>query len=252
MLDLSLLNRLRAMKLRSFVVLPFLSLSVARVLAQTAVQADGRADAAHALAAQLYGKVDGDIYTSATGLFKVKIPVLPQLGGAISDTPNIVTFDDDYSVHTSLGAFPLSREVKWEYEARGPKDFLVYFFTSFVMPDFRTRFPGAHTEESAVFLPKFQDGAGALLIFALLPGGSFFEQRVTISTSMPPAVAKRGNLCFVKDGCFFVISTELAERVIERSTYKKTVEEENAILRERLLNLVEKMQFIPPPPAGKS
>jgi hypothetical protein len=238
------------MKLCVFLVLPVLSLGLSQLSAQTVAPAVDRPDTAPSSAAQLYGKIDGDSYTSATGLFKIKIPVLPQLGGGISDTSSIVTFDDDYSIHTSIGAFPLSREVKWEYEARGAKDFLVYFFSSFVMPDFATRFPGAHPEENAVFLPKYQDGA--LLIFTLLPGGSFFEQRVTLSTSLPPAVAKRGNLCFVKNGCFFVISTELSERVTERSSYKKTAEEENAILRARLLSLVEKMQFIPPPPEGKS
>jgi hypothetical protein len=238
------------MKLRVFLVLPVLSLGLSRLSAQTAAPAADQPAAAPSYPTQLYGRIDGDNYVSATGAFKVKIPVLPQLGGSISDTSSIVTFDDDYSIHISIGAFPLSREVKWEYEARGAKDFLVYFFSSFVMPDFVTRFPGAHTEENAVFLPKYQDGA--LLIFALLPGGSFFEQRVTLSTSLAPAVAKRGNLCFVKNNCFFVISTELSERVLERSTYKKTVEEENTILRERLLGLVEKMQFLSLPPEQKN
>ena len=65
-------------------------------------------------------------------------------------------------------------------------------------------------------------------------------------------VAKRGNLCFVKSNCVFVVSTELSERVLERSTYHKTVEEENAILRQRLLDLVEKMQFTQPAPEPKS
>lgn len=246
---LSMLIPSWSMKLRASPVLLVFSLGVSQVSAQTAAPTGDQPVASQAPLAQLYGKVDGDFYTSATGLFKMKIPVLPHLGGALSDTPNIVTFDDDYSVHTSVGAFPLAREVKWEYEVRGPKDFLVYFFTSFVMPDFVARFPGAHAEENAAFLPKYQDGA--LLIYTLLPGGSFFDQRVTLSASLPPAVAKRGNLCFVKNGCFFVISTELAERVLERSTYRKSVEEENAILRQRLLNLVETMQFIPPPPEAK-
>lgn len=242
---LSLLSYLRSMKLRALPVLLTFSLGLPQVVAQTPVQPA----ASRSPSAPLYGKIDGDVYASATGRFKIKIPVLAELGGAVTDTPNIVTFDDDYSIHTSVGAFPLSREVKWEYEARGPKDFLVYFFTSFVLPDFANRFPGAHAEENAVYLPKYQDGA--LLIYILLPGGSFFEQRVRLSASLPPAVAKRGNLCFVKDGSFFVLSTELAERVLERSTYKKTPAEEDAILRERLLKLAGTMQFIPPPPEAK-
>ena len=118
------------------------------------------------------------------------------------------------------------------------------------MPDFVARSPAAQMEQDASFLPKCEDGA--MLIFTLLPGGSFFEQRVALSSSLSPAVAKRGNLCFVKNGYVFIISTELAERVLERSTYKKTPEEENAILRQQLLDLVAKMQFPEVQPAVKN
>ena len=216
----------------------------------TALQPGSDATTALAPPPQIYGKVEGDYYTSPTGIYKVRIPVLPQLGGSISDTPNVATFDDDFSTHISIGAFLLSRELKWEYDTRGAKDFLVYFFTSLVMPDFAARFPGSKMEDNAAFLPKFQDGS--LLIFTLLPGGSFFAQRVTLGSAAEPLVAKRGNLCFVKYNCVFVVSTELAERVLEHSTYQKTIEEENTTLRQRLLDLVGKMQFTQPPPETKN
>jgi hypothetical protein len=216
----------------------------------TALQPGSDATTALAPPPQIYGKVEGDYYTSPTGIYKVRIPVLPQLGGSISDTPNVATFDDDFSTHISIGAFPLSRELKWEYDTRGAKDFLVYFFTSLVMPDFAARFPGSKMEDNAAFLPKFQDGS--LLIFTLLPGGSFFAQRVTLGSAAEPLVAKRGNLCFVKYNCVFVVSTELSERVLEHSTYHKTTEEENATLRQRLLDIVGKMQFTQPPPETKN
>ena len=56
-------------------------------------------------------------------------------------------------------------------------------------------------------------------------------------------IAKRGNLLFVKNGHIFVVSTELAERVIEGKAYKKTTAEEDDILRQRLNEIVDKIQF---------
>jgi len=64
-----------------------------------------------------------------------------------------------------------------------------------------------------------------------------------------PPVAKRGNVVFVKNGFTIVISTELSERITEGSQYKKTPEEENQILRNRLVEVVKKMQFSKPPAA---
>ena len=50
----------------------------------------------------LEGKIEGKSYVSPTGTFKVVIPVLPELGGDITDTPNVVTFQDDFNVHVSI------------------------------------------------------------------------------------------------------------------------------------------------------
>lgn len=239
----------RSMRLRACFFFIAASFGVSGLSAQTASQTPADVPAPKNLAPQIYGKIEGDSYITPSGVFKIKIPVLAELGGNISDTPNVVTFDDEYSTHVSIGAFPLSRELKWELDTRGTKEFLIYFFTSFVMPDFAQRFPGATMEDNAAYLPKFQDGS--LMIFTLLPGGSFFAQRVTLGEQREPIVAKRGNICFVKYNYVFVISSELAERVLERSTFHKTIEEENAILRQRLLDLVGKIQFIQPPPEAK-
>ena len=70
-----------------------------------------------------------------------------------------------------------------------------------------------------------------------------FAARIVISTSVEPPVAKRGNLLFVKNGYVFVLSIELAEKVIERSAYDKTVADEDALLRQRLLGLLGKISF---------
>jgi hypothetical protein len=238
------------MKFPVFSILLAVNLCLAHLAAQTAPQSGGTPPASSTPPPQIYGKVESGYYTSPTGLYKLKIPVLPELGGGLSDTPNVVTFDDDFNTHISIGAFALSRELKWEFETRGAKDFLIYFFVNIVMPDFATRFPGATMEDNGAFLPKFQDGS--MMIFTLLPGGSVFAQRVTLGTTREPVVAKRGNLCFVKYNHVLVISTELAERVLERSTYHKTIEEENAMLRARLLDIVGKMQFTAPPPETKN
>ena len=62
-------------------------------------------------------------------------------------------------------------------------------------------------------------------------------------------MAKRGNLLFVRNGHIFVISIELAERVIEGRSYNKTTAEEDEILRNRLTDIVSKITFAQPPVA---
>src|SRR5687768_17886292 len=106
----------------------------------------------------LEGKIEGKTYVSPTGLFKVVIPVLPELGGEITDTPNVVTFQDDFTVHVSIAAFPQDATQRWELSTRGLKDYLIYFFSNFVLSDFRQTFEGVQIE-SAKFLPGMMDGA---------------------------------------------------------------------------------------------
>jgi hypothetical protein len=192
-------------------------------------------------APSLAGKVDGKIYVSPTGVFKVTIPVLPELGGEITDTPNVVTFQDAFNVHISIAAFPQDATQRWENSTRGIKDYLIYFFSNFVLSDFKQAFEGVQIE-SAKFIPATLDGS--LITYILIPGGTMFANKVpALGTDGRIPIAKRGNLLFVKNGHIFVISVELAERVIEGRTYKKTTAEEDDILRQRLNDVVAKIQF---------
>jgi hypothetical protein len=63
-------------------------------------------------------------------------------------------------------------------------------------------------------------------------------------------VAKRGNLLFMRAGHVFVLSMELAERALERRTYAKITEEEDELLRRRLLELYGRISFTAAAPAA--
>lgn len=194
----------------------------------------------------LLGRVEGNLYTAPSGAFKVTIPVLPELGGTISDTENVVTFQDDFNTHISIAAFAQDATQRWELSSRGLKDYLVYFFSNFVLSDFKQAFEGVQIE-SAKFVPALQEGS--LITYILIPGGTMFASKiVSMGTDDKPPVAKRGNLLFVKNGHIFVISIELAERIIEGRAYKKTAAEEDEILRNRLIDVVSRIQL--PRPAA--
>jgi hypothetical protein len=195
----------------------------------------------------LLGTIDKGVYISPTGSFKIEIPVLPELGGAVRDTKNVVTFRDGFGLQISIGAFVHDATLRWQLSTRGTKDYLIYFFSSYVLPDFR-QFCPATSMESAGYSPDLMDGS--LFTFILLPGGSVFADQLPFAPAgAPPPVAKRGNMLFVKNGITFVISTELSERVTEGSRYTKTTQEENETLRKRLQNIAANMTFTPPPAA---
>ena len=197
----------------------------------------------------LLGRIDGDIYVSPTGAFTVRVPVLPDLGGSIADTENVVTFRDTYTTHISLAAFPQDATQRWLLSTSTPKEYLKSFFEKYVLRDFAQNFKNAQIETNARFLPGIFDGA--FIAYVLLPGGSMFTDRVEqVSDTKPPPVAKRGNMIFVKNGFVFIISTELAERVTEGSAYKKTAEEEDIILRKRLVDFAQQIVFLKPTPAA--
>jgi hypothetical protein len=225
--------------------LPFTTLfaALATLLCVNSVALRAQADVAgpaNELPPTMLGRVEGRTYISPTGAFKVSIPVLPELGGTITDTENVVTFQDDFNIHISIAAFPQDATQRWEMSTRGLKDYLVYFFTNYVLSDFRQTFPDASIE-SAKFVPSVLDGS--LITYILLPGGSMFMDKIPMLVGGPPPVAKRGNQLFVKNGYIFVISIELTERVLERSTYKKTAAEEDELLRQRLNEVIVRLQF---------
>jgi hypothetical protein len=228
--------------MRRFPLAVFIALSVPALLC-----AQGEPEPAPE-AMPLVGRVEGRTYFSPTGAFKVAIPVLPELGGTITDTDNVVTFQDDFNTHISIASFPQDATQRWEMSTRGLKDYLVYFFSNYVLGDFRQSFPDASIE-SAKFVPSALDGS--LITYILLPGGSMFMEKIPMIAGGPMPVAKRGNQLFVKNGHIFVISIELTERVLERTTYKKTAAEEDELLRQRLAEVVVRLQFTKPAGAAK-
>jgi hypothetical protein len=192
--------------------------------------------------AMMAGRLEGDTYISPTGEFKIPVPVLPELGGTITDTDSVVTFSDRYDTHISIACFELDAAQKWELDTRSLRDYLLYFFDTYVLADFQSRFPKSSIE-SARFLPDLL--GGTMITFALLPGGSDFEARNSVSSesAQAPVVAKRGTALFVRKSHIYVISTELAERATQRSTYNRTVDQENQLLSQRLTTLANRIVF---------
>ena len=199
----------------------------------------------------LLGHVEGNTYFLGNGAFKIDIPVLPKLGGTITDTIDVVTFEDTYSTHISIAAFPQDATQRWELSTRGSKDYLIYFFSNFVLRDFKQAYQGVTVENRFEYLPGLFDGG--LTTFVLMPGGSMFADKVPVlAPDAKPPVAKRGNLLFVKNGFIYVISIELAERVLEGSAYRKTSDQEDTILHNRLLDVAGKIAFAMPAPPPAS
>ena len=199
----------------------------------------------------LYGTLKRDLYTAPGGIYAVKVPVLPELGGEITDTDSVVTFDDNVSTHISLASFTLDMSQRWDQGEKGVKDYLAYFYVTYVLSDFQTRFPGSRAE-ATLFVPELM--GGGLMGFALLPGGSAFANQLANSVvpDEPAPVAKRGNLLFIRADRIYIISIELAERVTQKKFFQKTPEEENTILRERLIQFVGRIQFPVQKPARKN
>jgi hypothetical protein len=191
----------------------------------------------------LVGHVEGNVYVSPTGAFRVQVPVLGELGGRVIDNRNAVTFQDNFNVFITIAAFQMDATQRWELSTRGQKDYLIYFFTNLVMPDFQQTFPGSRVE-SARFVSSLGDGA--LIAYTLMPGGSMFADKLPfVGNEEVVRDAKRGNLVCARNGWVFVFSIELAERVLERATYQKSTAEEDQILRQRLLDLYGKTEFTP-------
>lgn len=213
------------------------------LLAVPASLAFGAADATTGL----QGRIEGRSYVSPTGTFKVTIPVLPELGGQITDTPNVVTFEDAFNTHITIAAFPQDATQRWEFSTRGMKDYLIYFFSNFVLADFKQSFEGVKIE-SAKFGALAGLPEGALISYIIIPGGTMFGDKIPqYGGDDRVLLAKRGNLLFVKNAHTFVVSIELAERVIEGRAYKKTIGEEDEILRTRLTDILGRIQFAKPP-----
>ena len=199
-------------------------------------------------ASRLVGRVEDGMYAAAKGAYRIPIPVLPELGGTISDTPTSVTFEDAYTTHISIAAVPQDPTQRWQLSTRGTKDYLIYFFTEFVLRDFKRVFGDVRVGSTGIYLPHLLDGA--FMTTVLIPGGSMFANRLeVVALDRAPPVAKRGNLIFVKNGLIFVVSIELAERVLEGGAYSRTPDEEDAILKRRLIETASRIEFPKRPPS---
>ena len=198
----------------------------------------------------LAGAIQGNRYVAPTGAYSVEIPIYPELGGSITDTPYVVTFQDSYTTHISIAAFPQDATERWKLETNGPKEYLKDFFVHFVVRDFVRSNKHAKVQENARFVPGILNGA--FIAYILLPGGSmFFNSNYAIAANSAIPTAKRGNMIFVKNGYLYVLSTELAEKATEGTAYHLTEKEEDEILRERLIDVTRKMQFAPAATAAK-
>jgi len=196
---------------------------------------------------KLNGVVVANRYISPTTAFDIEIPVMRELGGVVhSDTANVVTFEDTFGTYITVGAFKQDASQKWELSTRGVKDYLIYFFGSIVLPDFKQVFNGT-VLESATFSPTFMDGT--VFTFVLLPGGSVVQPVNPFPTGGPKPVAKRGNALFTRNGYTFLVSTELGERITEGKYFGKTTAEEDQILKQRLVKIISRMSFPKPAPS---
>jgi hypothetical protein len=195
----------------------------------------------------LYGHIEDNYYYSAHGNYRVPVLVLSDLGGTITDTQDSVFFQDDFNTYVTISAIPLDTSQRLNLGLWGIKGYLQYYFMSQVAAEFNHVYPGTKIESNGRYLPDAF--GGALITYALIPAGSMFAHHVIDLLNRPPPVAKRGCLEFLQDGYCYVITSELAERITEGSAYSMSQDEEELLLRSRLLNIAQKIQFFPQPAA---
>ena len=179
----------------------------------------------------LYGSVEDNRYLSPSGEYSITLPMQIETGGSLVDTPEVVTLQNELGLHLSL---------KRQDENLGRRDFLAGFFRSQVQPQFTQRFKGSTIESARFSADLF---GGALFVYNLLPGGSMFGDRAPAHEGRAPPIAKRGNLLFLHNNHIYVVSMELSEKVLDPDGFTATVEEQDAILQKRLMDLVGRMSF---------
>ena len=195
----------------------------------------------------LQGSIDdNNYYTSPGGHYRIPVPVLAELGGSVEDSMTVTDFRDGYGTHVLIASLPLEPALRARLDTSSKKDFLTWFYAQQVQAEYQRSYPGAKTE-AARFIPGLQDGT--LFATILLPQGSAFRDLLFLKESEEEPAAKRGSFIFVKNDRLFIVTTELYERILKRDSFKKTPEEEDAILRERLMELLGKMTFPATAPA---
>jgi len=196
----------------------------------------------------LVGRIEVNTYIPPSETFRIPIPVMQELGGNITDSDHLVTFEDTFLTHLTIANFPLDPTQRWTLSTDGPRSYLISFFEKYVIRNYREAFKEVHVEENARFLPTMY--GGSFIAYLTIPGGSNFNARIPlVEAEAKPRTAKYGVLMFVRNDFIFIISMELAEHAIEGSAYHQTAEKEDVILRGRLLDIASQMQFTKPPPS---
>jgi len=190
----------------------------------------------------LKGRIENGRYYAPSNSFDIPLPMLVGDRPLVLDNPNIVVFRDDVRTMLTIAAIHMEPIDKWELDTTSAREFLIKFFRESVLADYREAFPGTSVE-SARLLNDVE--GGSLLVHTLHPNGSAFEidPIVRNDPATPPPIAKRGNLIFAHGDFVYVISSELADRVTESSTYTTDTETEDRILHDRLLEVHSKIHF---------
>lgn len=213
-------------------------------LVAAAPEADQEAAGEEEAAIPLAGSLQDDRYVSADGVFSIKLPIYPELGGKIDDTATSVTFQDAFTTHITVASIPLDSSLVYQLSTSPKKDFLVQFFRDYIMPDLAKTFRGTNWEKGRYIADAH---GGAVMIQTTMPGGSVFQSRTALFGQRDPIiVARRGNLLFAHGNALYLISMELGERSTERSQYGRTAQEDDELLRSRLLSLLNSMNFTTP------
>lgn len=235
---------------RTLLLSSLLALIISPTFAQVAAPIDETVTsqserAALPAALQARQAVPANIYYSPSGLFSMPIPVLPELGGNISDSKNYVIFSDPISTHITVGVIEMDASARFERSTMTTAEFLRGTFEKMVLPQFLTTSPATRTD-TVLLLPKIE--AGTLYVGSIHPGTSQFIGRTSLlgDNYDKAPTARRGTLLFAKGDYFVIISSELAEKATERSAFKLTPEQENELIRERLLAILHRIRFTIP------
>jgi hypothetical protein len=190
----------------------------------------------------LLGRIEDNRYIAPHGNYSITLPVQIDLQGTVSDTPEVVTFQDDFRIHASVACFKMESPHDREIQTRGRRDFLIWFFRQQVQTQFQLRFPGSKIDE-ARYMPEVLEGT--LIVFNSLPNGTMFTKPAGLThSSEKQAIAKRGNLLFLNKRSLYVVSIELAELLSQdENTASADREEDHTRLRKELLDLVGRITF---------
>ena len=177
----------------------------------------------------LQGKIEDTIYISAKGKFKVPIPVNKQWGGMIQDTPQAVSFTDDFG---RLYRIECSNSETYKLQAIEKKSYLQEFLNGFYLPQtvFHYR-PSARIIEE-YYIVDLLDGAYFCIVN--IPEGS-----ITVSSSdrknYTQHEARRGLLLFIIKNRIYIVSSDVGEKLSK--------EDETRQIKKQLIDFTKTIIF---------